>query len=210
MTKTISRTDSETARRLFLKVEEHLLEDAVPSEALREMYHTDAFEIYPFSMLKMLEPTPQSPIHHPEGNVWIHTLLVVDEAAKRKGESRDPRAFLWSALLHDIGKPATTRMRKGKITAYDHDKIGAELTREFLSAVTDDRRFIDKVAHLVKFHMQILYVVNDMPFKDISGMKRYSDVREVALLCLCDRLGRDGADQKTEENQVRMFVNMCE
>jgi putative nucleotidyltransferase with HDIG domain len=161
-------------------------------------------------MLLKLEPTEQSPVHHPEGNVLNHTLLVVDEAAKRRQESDDPRAFMWAALLHDIGKPATTRYRKGKITAYDHDKVGAELTREFLSAVTDDRQFIDKVVHLVKYHMQLLYVVKDLPFKDIGGMKRHSDIKEVALLCLCDRLGRDGADRESEEEQVKTFVNMCE
>jgi putative nucleotidyltransferase with HDIG domain len=49
-------------------------------------------------------------------------LLVVDEAAKRKAYSTDQRVFMWAALLHDIGKPASTRLRKGRITAYNHDK----------------------------------------------------------------------------------------
>lgn len=161
-------------------------------------------------MLRKLEPTPQSPVHHPEGNVWNHTLLVVDEAARRREESGDPRAFMWAALLHDIGKPPTTRIHKERITAYDHDKVGARMTQEFLSALTDDRRFMDKVTHLVKYHMQVLYVVNDLPFKDIGGMKRNADVGEVALLCLCDRLGRGGASKREEEAQVKMFVDLCQ
>lgn len=206
----ISKPELINAARLFSRIEEHLLGDNKPSSALKEMIKTHDFESYPFSMLKKLELTPQSPMHHPEGNVWNHTLMVVDEAAQRRQESSDPRAFMWAALLHDIGKPATTRSRKGRITAYDHDKVGAELTDEFLSAVTDDRRLIEKVVQLVKYHMQILYVTNNLPFKDISGMKRHSDIREVALLCLCDRLGRRGANRNKEEEQVRMFVNMCE
>jgi putative nucleotidyltransferase with HDIG domain len=116
---------------------------------------------------------------------------------------------MWAALLHDIGKPATTKIRKGRITAYDHDKVGAELTRDFLSAVGENDLFVDKVANLVKFHMQLLYVVNNLPFKDIVGMKRDADIREVALLCLCDRLGRSGADRTEEEEQVKVFVKMC-
>ena len=195
---------------MFMQIEERLLGDSAPSAALRDMLKAQCFESYPFSMLKEMEPTPQSPVHHPEGNVWNHTLMVVDEAARRRQESSDPRAFMWAALLHDIGKPATTRSRKGRITAYDHDKVGAELTEEFLSAVTDDKQLIDKVVQLVKYHMQILYVINKLPFKDIGGMKRHSDIKEVALLCLCDRLGRHGADRKKEEEQVRMFVTLCE
>ena len=185
------------------------MEDDAPSAALRNMLRSPEFESPPFSMLKKLESTPQSPVHHPEGNVLNHTLRVVDEAARRKASSGDPRAFMWAALLHDIGKPPTTRKLKGRITAYDHDKVGAEMTREFLSALTEDGRFIEKVAQLVRYHMHILYVVNDLPYKDVAGMKRNSDVGEVALLGLCDRLGRSGASQKDEEAQVRLFRDLC-
>lgn len=209
MMKTINREDEKTAL-LFSKIEACLLNDDAPSVVLRAMRESGELDVYPFSMLKKLKETEQSPVHHPEGNVWNHTLLVVDEAAKRKLESGDPRAFMWAALLHDIGKPATTRVRKGRITAYDHDKVGAELAREFLSAFTGDHMFIEKVAQLVRYHMHVLYVVKNLPFKDIAGMKRDSDIREVALLCLCDRLGRDGADLKSEEEQVKMFVKMCQ
>ncbi len=38
---------------------------------------------------------------------------------------------MWGALLHDLGKAPTTKIRKGKITSYDHDKVGAELVRNF-------------------------------------------------------------------------------
>jgi putative nucleotidyltransferase with HDIG domain len=208
--KTVNRAEVTNAARLFTEIEEHLLGDDKPSSALGDMLAAHDFDSYPFSMLKKLELAEQSPVHHPEGNVWKHTLLVVDEAAKRREESGDPRAFMWAALLHDIGKPATTRNRKGRITAYDHDKVGAELTEDFLSAVTYDMSFINKVVQLVKYHMQLLYVINNLPFKDITGMKRHSDIREVARLCLCDRLGRTGADRQKEEAQIKLFLNMCE
>jgi len=208
--KTISRAENTTAAQLFSVLEEQLLGDEAPSAAIRTLLKTYEFHSYPFSMLQKLDDTPQSPAHHPEGNVWNHTLLVVDEAAKRKEESCDARAFMWAALLHDIGKPATTRNRNGRITAFDHDKVGAELTREFLSAVLDDQRFIEKVANLVKYHMQLLYVVNDLPYKDIDGMKRHCDIREIALLGLCDRLGRIGAHRETEEAQVQLFMKLCQ
>jgi putative nucleotidyltransferase with HDIG domain len=86
-----------------------------------------------------LKKVPQSPKHHPEGNVWNHTMLVVDEAAGKKGQSKDPEAFMWAALLHDIGKADATNQKKGRITAYNHEKVGAEQAGEFLREFMEDK-----------------------------------------------------------------------
>ena len=123
------------------------------------------------AVLRRLKDTPQSPVHHPEGNVWNHTMLVVDEAAKRRAESRCPAALMWAALLHDIGKPDTTRVRRGKITSYDHDKVGAELARRFLSGFSMEPAMIDRVCALVRSHMQVLFAAKGLPFGDAAGMK---------------------------------------
>jgi putative nucleotidyltransferase with HDIG domain len=160
-------------------------------------------------MLHELKGTKQSPQHHPEGDVWRHTLLVVDAAAKEKGQSKNALAFMWAALLHDMGKPSTTRVRKGKITSYDHDKVGAELSRKFLSEFTDDVPFMDQVYFLVRYHMQILFVLNDLPFADIKGMKAHGDIHEIALLGFCDRMGRAGADRAQEERNMKLFMEKC-
>ena len=196
-------------QNLFEAVERCLMEEARPSEGLRAFLEQGQFEREPFALLALQRQTEQSPRHHPEGSVWNHTLLVVDEAALRKTESTDARVFMWAALLHDIGKPAATKIRKGKITAYDHDKIGAELVRDFLSACGQDAAFIRRVAGLVRYHMQVLYVLNDLPFQDIQGMKQAVSLRDVALLGLCDRLGRTGSDKETEEEKIRRFLEKC-
>lgn len=194
---------------LYLEIQSHLMQDDQPSEYLQEIYNTPLFLQYPFDMLHKLKDTMQSPKYHPEGNVWNHTLLVVDEAAKEKNKSKNPRAFMWAALLHDIGKPPTTRIRKGKITSYDHDKVGAKMGREFFSQFEKDDGFVDVVCELIRYHMHILYVVNGLPYADVEGMKRYSDVQEVALLGLCDRLGRSNSNRKEEENNIKLFLQAC-
>lgn len=153
--------------------------------------------------------TPQSPVHHPEGNVWNHTLLVVDRAAVRKAFSADPRVFMWAALLHDIGKPDTTKKRRGRITAYDHDRVGADLSCALLRQVTAESDFSKAVVALVRYHMQPLYVVKDLPFQDIAGMKAHTDVAEVALLSYCDRLGRGCADRRAEAQAIVTFLKTC-
>ncbi|HOG02227.1 MAG: multifunctional tRNA nucleotidyl transferase/2'3'-cyclic phosphodiesterase/2'nucleotidase/phosphatase [Firmicutes bacterium ADurb.Bin248] len=198
-----------TPLELYSDIGVHLLQDGSPSAYLSGIRSHPLFRNHPFCMLHRLRETEQSPEHHPEGNVWLHTLLVVDEAAKLRARSADPAAFMWAALLHDIGKPATTKLRKGRITAYDHDKVGARLAREFLGVFTDDGGFIDKVSGLIRYHMQILFVLKDLPFADIGGMLRDTDIGEVALLGLCDRLGRAGCDRAKEEERVRLFLQKC-
>ncbi len=198
-----------TIQELFSEINTHLLEDEKPSLYLNEISKTALFKEYPFNMLNKLKKTEQSPKHHPEGNVWNHTMLVVDEAAKVKSKSHDQRIFMWSALLHDIGKPDTTMLRKGRITSYDHDKLGAELAERFLSELIDDAAFIQKVSALVRWHMQILFVVNNLPFADISGMKKSIDINEVALFGFCDRMGRTNSEREKEEENIKKFIEKC-
>ena len=191
---------------LFRDIQHHLLHDAAPSLWLSAIVGDRRFGESPFDTLRCLQDTPQSPAHHPEGSVWNHTMMVVDEAAKRRGESRDATALLWAALLHDIGKAPTTRTRKGRITSYDHDRVGAELARKFLREFTDDRAFIERVCALILYHMQILYVEKGLPYADVEGMKAHTDVAEAALLMLCDRLGRGGSDREREARNIEAFL----
>ncbi|HEX3011557.1 MAG TPA: HDIG domain-containing protein, partial [Syntrophomonadaceae bacterium] len=149
---------------IFIQFEDHLLTDHKPSVYFREIADSTWFlTTYPFSLLGDLKMIEQSPLHHPEGDVWEHTMLVVDTAAQARNISQDSRVFMWSALLHDLGKAQATKVRKGKITAYDHDKLGAVLAADFLKKFTDDRDFITKVSRMVRWHMQILFVVKKFP-----------------------------------------------
>lgn len=166
-------------------------------------------EEYPFHMLSAMQKTQQSKIHHPEGNVWNHTCLVVDEAAKVREQSCDPIAFMWAALLHDIGKPRTTRTRKGRITAYDHDKEGQALAEEFLRVFTDDKVLIQKVGKLVRYHMQPLFVIKSLPFAEVKAMRRETNIQEIALLSYCDRMGRTNSDPQAESRQTQEFLQKC-
>lgn len=198
-----------TPKELYSEINIHLMQDIKPSVYLNEISAAPLFQEYPFNMLYRLKSTEQSPEHHPEGNVWNHTMLVVDEAAQVKSKSRNPAVFLWAALLHDIGKPSTTKLRKGRITAYDHDKVGAELSKQFLQEFTQDSLFIREVSELIRYHMQILFVVKNLPFADIEGMARNTEIREVALLGICDRLGRGNPDRNREQDNIELFLRKC-
>lgn len=194
---------------IFNSITKHLITDTTPSEFLKDLSQQSIFSSYPFNMLLKLQSTPQSPVHHAEGNAWNHTMLVVDEAAKHRDKSKNIKVFMWASLLHDIGKPDTTVKRKGRITSYNHDEVGVKLAVEFLHHFTKDETFVDDVAMLVKFHMHVLYVLNKLPFGNVEDMLRSCDVDEIALLGLCDRLGRKGADVLAEEKNIKAFIQKC-
>ncbi|MHC1695303.1 MAG: HDIG domain-containing metalloprotein [Eubacteriales bacterium] len=195
--------------QIYLEIDSALMNDPAPSDTLNRLSRTQDLSQSPFDMLTALKDIKQSPKHHPEGSVWNHTMLVADEAAQVKGRSKSPNIFMWAALLHDIGKARTTRLRGGRITSYDHDKTGEEMAREFLSHFAHDEDFIASVSSLVRWHMHILYVTASLPYGDKADMLRSADIEEVALLGLCDRLGRLGADREEEEGTIRTFLSKC-
>lgn len=188
----------------------HLLNDEKPSEYLNGLSQKECFHQFPLLMLLNLKKTEQSAKYHPEGNVWNHTMMVLDEAANHRHLSKNPEVFMWAALLHDIGKPETTKERKGKITSYDHDKAGARLCKEFLRFYTDDEKMIDEAAALVRFHMHMLYVLKKLPYAETKKLLQEVDIEEIALLCLCDRLGRVDVDMESENKQYQEFRRQLE
>ncbi|MEQ1868656.1 MAG: CCA tRNA nucleotidyltransferase [Vicinamibacterales bacterium] len=87
-----------------------------------------------FPELFALVGCPQEPEWHPEGDVWVHTLQVVDQA--RKDISDLPRgkqlALMVGAVAHDLGKPATTAYIDGRIRSIDHEEQGVAPATKFL------------------------------------------------------------------------------
>lgn len=196
----------QASHELFYEIDQHLLMDDRPSLYLTELLEQGKLSQAPYHLLEKLRGTEQSPEHHPEGDVWNHTMLVVDQAAKVKDESKDPQIFMWAALLHDIGKPDTTKRRRGRITAYDHDIVGAKLATNFLKKLGREPEFIQRVTALVRWHMQVLFVIKNLPFASLQSMRREVDLEEIALLGYCDRTGRLGADLEREKEQIQVFL----
>lgn len=195
-----------TSMEMFEEITKHLLTEKTPSVYISELSEEKDLQVFPFTMLWRLKTCEQSAKYHPEGNVWNHTMLVLDRAAQVRGQSHDERAFLWAALLHDIGKAVTTRSRKGRITSYDHDKAGENLSIEFLEYFTEDQDFINNVSSLVRYHMHMLYLQRNLEYADTKQLLQRVDIEDIALLCLCDRLGRTGADTAAEEAGYHEFL----
>lgn len=103
---------------------------------------------------------PQSTIHHPEGDAYIHTILVVNamedilEREDIRPDSGSGKILLYAALTHDFGKVNTTQVHEdGRITAYGHAEAGVPLAHAFLTRIGVQEAIIDHVLPLVAEHM---------------------------------------------------------
>jgi tRNA nucleotidyltransferase (CCA-adding enzyme) len=84
--------------------------------------------------LQALVACPQEPEWHPEGDVWVHTLQVVDQARTRVDDLPRSKAIavMLGAVCHDFGKPATTALLDGRIRSMDHEEQGVPPAAAFL------------------------------------------------------------------------------
>ena len=104
-------------KELFNELNEILLKSNKPSDDFKRLILEGKFNKYPLNKINMLQNIDQNLKYHPEGNVLNHIFLVIDNASKYKEFSKDKKVFMWSELLHDIGKLTTTKIIKGKITS---------------------------------------------------------------------------------------------
>jgi tRNA nucleotidyltransferase (CCA-adding enzyme) len=123
------------AERVFGEIEKLLLRARRPSLGLALLKAWGTLPVIAPELVP-LEATPQDPGWHPEGDVWAHTLQVVDEAAGLLGDLADDRprqlAVMLGALCHDLGKPETTRFEDGRIRSRGHEEAGLPPTTSLL------------------------------------------------------------------------------
>jgi len=117
--------DDLPAERVWGEIEKLLLQAARPSIGFALARDLDIVQRC-WPELAALIDCPQEYEWHPEGDVWIHTLMVIDEARKRiEGLDRGPAAaMMLGAVCHDLGKPAATAVIDGRIRSPGHEEGG--------------------------------------------------------------------------------------
>ena len=142
-----------SAERVEMEMKKALLESRQPSEffeCLREMGQLG----YWFQELEQLIGLEQNPAFHPEGDVWTHTMMVLDRAARFRPCVSDPYAFMLLALTHDLGKITTTEFVNGAIHAYGHELQGAEIAERFLDRVCHGNEIKRYIRNMLPNHMR--------------------------------------------------------
>ncbi len=119
--------------RVWGEIEKLLLKASRPSVGLALGLDLGAIEqLFPECLA--LVDCPQEPDWHPEGDVWVHTLMVVDEMRARIDDLPHPHrcALMLAAVAHDFGKPATTAVSDGRIRSLGHEEAGVAPAVRFL------------------------------------------------------------------------------
>ncbi len=145
--------------RVWGEFEKLLLKPQRPSLGLKWLYDLGVVrQIFP--EMQALVGVPQEPEWHPEGDVDVHTLMVVDEARKLIDELDYPRrvAVMLGALAHDFGKPPTTEFVDGRTRSRGHDEAGVEPTLTFLDTLgVNSLSGFDvrnQIVQLVRYHLK--------------------------------------------------------
>ena len=140
--------------RVFEEAGKALLQAKQPSvffAVLEAMGHLEEF----FPEVAATRGVLQNPKYHPEGDVYRHTMLVLDQAALLRHRAVEPLVFMFAALCHDLGKIDSTRVEEdGRITSHMHPVTGRPLAERQLRRLTDNARLLRYVDDMVANHMR--------------------------------------------------------
>ena len=192
--------DALAKERILGEMEKALLKAASPSVFFEELRKMRQLSFW-FPELEALIGLEQNAQYHSEGDVWTHTMQVLDEAALLRGEAREPLWFMLSALCHDFGKAVTTEEKDGVIHAYAHETAGLPLVERFLSRVANEVKLKEYVLDMTRMHMiPNMLAVNTRSAKKFMKMFDSSVCPEdLLLLAKADHLGRQTPDTDRTE-----------
>jgi poly(A) polymerase len=152
---------AERVREELLKILRH-----GRGRGLRLLRDLDLLEVV-LPEIAAMQGVPQPPRWHPEGDVFVHTGLVLDglvllpvgtdeDAAAEAARRRADEALLLAALLHDVAKPTTYKVQEdGRIVFHGHDARGVQASETILERLRLPRRTRERVGDLVGQHMRI-------------------------------------------------------
>src|SRR5438309_2798215 len=137
----------------------------------------------------------QSPDYHPEGDVFRHTLLAIEQLRPGAAET-----LALGLLLHDVGKPVTAARRSDRITFYGHATVGAEMAVAICQRLRRSRATWERVAYLVSNHLRLVDAP-EMRLSTLKRMLRHEGLGELLALARMDALA---------SNRDLRYVEFCE
>jgi tRNA nucleotidyltransferase (CCA-adding enzyme) len=150
--------------------------------------------------LKPLVGCEQEPDWHPEGDVWTHTLMVIDQARTLNGDLDRPRlvTVMLGAVCHDLGKPATTTVIDGRIRSLEHEEAGVAPALGLLDRLNvhtiDGFDVRTQVIGLVAHHLKpgMFHKAGNVSDGAFRRLAQKVDLELLARLARADCLGRSG------------------
>jgi tRNA nucleotidyltransferase (CCA-adding enzyme) len=168
-----------------------------------------------FHEIERLFGVPQDPVWHPEGDVGVHTMHVLNAAAKiaeRDGCEGDDRAVLmFAALTHDFAKADTTELREKdgmlRWTAYGHEPAGGPAARGFLERIGIKASIVDQVVPIVENHLAHAHIGADVTPRAVRRLAMRlapASIQQLVRLIEADASGRPPREPGLPENAARI------
>jgi poly(A) polymerase len=122
--------------------------------------------------IEAMKGVEQPPQFHPEGDVFVHTLLLLDKLPHPCAVT-----LAWGALLHDVGKPATFRVAPDRIRFDGHVDIGVKIAEEICQRLRFSNDDTEQILALIDNHMRFAHVqqMNESTFKRFVRMPRFDE-----------------------------------
>jgi poly(A) polymerase len=133
----------------------------------------------------------QPPQYHPEGDVWVHTLMLLDGLP-----AGVPAALAWGALLHDIGKPATFRVAPDRIRFDGHVEAGIRIAEDICRRLRFPNHETEQILSLIANHMR---------FSDVRKMKESTLKRFFRLPRFPEHLELHRLDVTSSHNRLELY-----
>ncbi len=126
--------------------------------------------------IEAMKGVEQPPQFHPEGDVFVHTLLLLEKLAHPC-----PATLGWGALLHDVGKPPTFRVAPDRIRFDGHVDVGVKMAEEICRRLRFSNHDTDQILALVKNHMRFAHAMqmSEATFKKFVRMPRFQEHLEL-------------------------------
>jgi putative nucleotidyltransferase with HDIG domain len=169
------------------------------------------------SWTRAMAKCQQDPGWHAEGDVWTHTRMVCAELERLDEWSSLDRAaqlkLLFTALLHDAGKPKTTVLdpETGRMRSPKHAVVGAELARNVLRLLGCDLLTREEIVALVRYHGRPPYLLEkEKPEHEVISLSWFLNNHLLYLFALADTRGRRTADMARPEENLHLWKLLCE
>jgi len=177
--------------RVYAEFKKLLLKSKKPSIGFELMRELGILEKY-FPELHALIDVPQSPIWHPEGDVWIHTMMALDQMVTLKtGDAKYDLKMMFAILCHDLGKATHTQISEEKISAHGHEEAGIEPTETLMYRLTEEHAFIQALFPLVAHHLApSIYFRSKAKDKTIRRLSTKVNIEDLVRVARADFLGR--------------------
>jgi putative nucleotidyltransferase with HDIG domain len=169
-----------------------------------------------FDWVRAMRGVPQDPVHHAEGDVWIHTHMVVDALCRmpawRQLDTTEREIVFAAALLHDVAKPSCTKTEiDGRVTARGHSVRGAVLARRLLWRMGVPFAQREAICALIRHHQVPFFLIE----KDDAGrmaraVSQTARCDHLALVAEADARGRHCADLQRLLDNTGLFRELCE